>query len=294
MEDLNSNDLKRKPPKTNKERSRQHRIRKKKFIEEIQQECKDLRVKVKTLEEENKQLKEALTETKVSKLKYSKCKQERKQFDHSLHEYEDYLYNNLGNKVLEDPDQVRYSTIEHAVEHVYEFSDDRIDYIKSLFNKILDNMISHGTKCFSVCHNVVPIKKWDVNIGLKKRGRKYFDKASETDIIQNAFKNIAFTEQAKQTFTTFNKIMTSQNRKAKKIAQNLIKLRNNLLNLYQDMKATVVTSSQSNWYKKQDMYNHFQLIQRISSTGLITNHKVYDIPKKEHKEEKYQDGELTE
>ncbi|CAI2375847.1 unnamed protein product [Moneuplotes crassus] len=143
MEDTKNIKHKRKPPKTNMERSKQHRIRKKKFIEEMEQECKILRERVRSLEKENHQLKEQL-----ANLSSTGGLSSANKFEHSLHQYEDYVYNNLGKKILDDPAQVKYSTLEHAVEHIQEWSDDRIDYIKTLFNKILDNMVSHGAKCF--------------------------------------------------------------------------------------------------------------------------------------------------
>jgi len=136
--------------------------------------------------------------------------------------------------------------------------------------------------------------KWNGANGSKKRGKKYFEKAADTDIIKEAFTDLSFTPQASEIFSSISKPMTYNHKHFSKIAQNLIKQRNKLLNLYYGMKTYASTTDRADWYQKVDVCNNFKLVHKVENTGLVTNHKVYDIPKKEHKEEKYQDGELTE
>ena len=57
--------------------------------------------------------------------------------------------------LLIDKDETRYSTLEQAYEHCTDFrylspltpSDERRDYIKILFNKLLNNLVNTETKC---------------------------------------------------------------------------------------------------------------------------------------------------
>ncbi|CAI2370918.1 unnamed protein product [Moneuplotes crassus] len=175
MEDSKSPHLKRKPPKTNKERSRQHRIRKKKFFEEIITENAELRRQVKQLQKENAKLKEQISimQRESPDLKGSKTHL-KSQFEHSLVEYEDYLYNHLSKKIIANSEEVRYTELAQVMGHICEWSDDRVDYIKTCFNKILDHMISQSSKCYYACNNILLTNTLDGKVNLKKRSKKYF------------------------------------------------------------------------------------------------------------------------
>ncbi|CAI2376195.1 unnamed protein product [Moneuplotes crassus] len=281
-----------KPPKTIKQRSKEHRARKKKFIEDTLHQCNLLKDQVAQLQQENTQLREKLA---LREKEPEEVKQEpKKRFEHSLHEYEDYVYNSLSKKILEDPKEVRYSELEQATEHVWDWSDDRVDYVKTLFNKILENMIGLGSKCYFACHNVIPIKNWYGKSKVKKRGRKYFDKNSEISKIQSLFPKMEITANAKEAFTSFNKELTQQHRKLRKIARGLVRHRNSLLNLYQDMKTFMETTNYLEWYNKIDVSNDCQIFNTIRSTSLISTHNFYKIPKKAPDQTTYQDCELTE
>mmetsp|Transcript_1799 Transcript_1799/g.1587 ORF Transcript_1799/g.1587 Transcript_1799/m.1587 type:complete len:112 (+) Transcript_1799:181-516(+) len=67
-------------------------------------------------------------------------------FEHPMHEYEDFLYDKLFKKLKENPDEVRFTTIQLANEKVQEWSDERTSYLKSKFDDILKNIASLETK----------------------------------------------------------------------------------------------------------------------------------------------------
>ena len=46
-------------------------------------------------------------------------------------------------------------------------------------------------------------------------------------------------------------------------------------------------------YKKQDLVNLFDVICQVKNTDLIQNHNLWDIPKKNHEKDKYENGEMT-
>ncbi|CAI2376510.1 unnamed protein product [Moneuplotes crassus] len=279
------------PPKTNKERSKQHRSRKKKYIEDTLQENIDLKEQLCVLKLENSELKLQLQ--KLQNLKPFQSSSLVAQFEHRLLEYEDYAYNKLFKKVETNPEKVRYSEIEQTIENICDWSDNRIDYIKSLFNKILENMIGIGSKCYYAGHKAFPIKNWYVDEKLRKRGKKYFEKASDTEEIKSIFTDIQITDCFKEICQKFDKNLSHFHQKYKKIAQSLIKQRNALLNHYQDIKTFISTLDRSS-YTKQDILNDLHIINCIKTTNLTSPHNLYQIPVKSHSCSKYEAGEFTE
>lgn len=74
----------------------------------------------------------------------------------------------------------------------------------------------------------------------------------------------------------------------------MIKERNKLLNLYGEMHEIMLKCKFTEWYSKTDIANNLKVYDQVKDTGLTDHHKFYDIPKKNHDLEKYEDGELTE
>ncbi|CAI2375284.1 unnamed protein product [Moneuplotes crassus] len=283
-----------KEPKTNKERSRQHRVRKKKFIEDTITECAELRKQVKQLQQENSTLKEIIKAGSNNTDPRGPQTRQKSQFESRLHEYEDYTYNNIYKKMIADPKEVRYTELEQIMEHVCEWSDDRVDYIKTCFKKILNSMVSQSSKCFYACNNILPANSWNSKSNLRKRAKKYFNKSSEQNEAKEIFSNIELSAHAKYSFKCHNKDLKQLHKKFKKIGQNLIKQRNKLLNLYQDIKDYAENCKFSGSYSKIDVVNDFLVLDKVKETDLIQDHKFYDIPKKNHTNARYEEGELTE
>ena len=42
-------------------------------------------------------------------------------FDHPLHEYEDFLFDKLKKKIRNNPNDARFSTIEQAYDNIHDF-----------------------------------------------------------------------------------------------------------------------------------------------------------------------------
>jgi len=94
----------------------------------------------------NKQI-EALSNSQMSQ-KGSNL--EKNQFGNSLHEYEDFVFDKLPKMMRKNPEDVRFSTVSQASEHISDFSNERIDYIKTCFSKIINNIVNLRTKVMHV------------------------------------------------------------------------------------------------------------------------------------------------
>ena len=42
-------------------------------------------------------------------------------FEHPLKQYEEFLYENLSKKLIESPEEVRFSMMHHTNEHIIEY-----------------------------------------------------------------------------------------------------------------------------------------------------------------------------
>ncbi|CAI2376369.1 unnamed protein product [Moneuplotes crassus] len=279
------------PPKTNKERSKQHRLRKKKYIEDTLQENIDLKEQLCVLKLENSELKLQLQ--KLQNLKPFQSSSSVTQFEHRLLEYEDYAYNKLFKKVGTNPEKVRYSEIEQTIENICDWSDNRIDYIKSLFNKILENMIGIGSKCYYAGHKAFPIKNWYVDEKLRKEERNILRKHLRRRKSKVSLLTFRLLIDLKKFAKNLTKTLAASIENTNKIAQSLIKQRNALLNHYQEIKTFISTLDRSS-YTKQDILNDLHIINCIKTTNLTSPHNLYQIPVKSHSCSKYEAGELTE
>ena len=123
--------------KSSKIRSKEWRERKKKYISTLETKINQLTKEIETLKEENTDLK-----SKISNISGSPISKPQGKFENSLEEYEDFVYDKLPKMVKRNLNEVRFSTIECAVDHITDFryeiiehnySDDRISLIKSLF-----------------------------------------------------------------------------------------------------------------------------------------------------------------
>ena len=62
----------------------------------------------------------------------------------------------------------------------------------------------------------------------------------------------------------------------------LIQIRNQLFNIYSEMKETVEGSAPLREYKKSDALNMHELINRLNEKGHLSPHQLWDIPLKRH------------
>ncbi|CAI2376861.1 unnamed protein product [Moneuplotes crassus] len=286
-------DCAKKAPKSNKERSRQHRLRKKNFIERTLQECIQLKEQIRVLTLENQELRKSIKEKESNSLDQRRVNQ-KSQFEHPLHEYEDYVFNTLSKKIIANPEEVRYTELEQVTENICEWSPLRIDYIKTCFKKILDSMVCLSSRSYYACNSVLPFSGWSDNSNLRKRRKKYFSKSPAHLSLEHTLSSLKFSSHSKSSFSKFHKPLKQFHKKFKKIAQCLVKQRNKLFNLYQDIKDFEEKSSFCDEYTKTDVVNDFVVIEKIKDTTLVQNHGFYNISKKDHLDDRYQDAELTE
>ena len=59
------------------------------------------------------------------------------------------------------------------------------------------------------------------------------------------------------------------------------------------MKEMVESSSAYLWYEKIDLLNLYSLIDNYEKTPYLGSHYIWGIPKKEHNEAIYKEGEMT-
>ncbi|CAI2375074.1 unnamed protein product [Moneuplotes crassus] len=288
---------------SNKERSKAFRERKKKFLEDKVKEVESLRKEVETLREENSELKIKLQKLKAYNLRKvepdinseAKCgSKSNSNSTTTLQEHEDYLYNTIAKKLQNNPDEVRFSTIEQAHEPVYDWSDERVQFIKKLFKDIIDNLLGLQSKCYHSAIKEFPINKLIKMQKNKKRQKKYFDKAQEPKTPKDLNIQIQLSDKVLEMINNSSKFFNTYIKQTRKIAQTLIIQRNKLLNLYQDYKLSIEKSGYLSWYTKTDFINSFKLVDYLQHTKFVQPHFLYNIPAKTHSNLKYEQGELTE
>jgi len=258
-----------------------------------------LEQKIKNLEEENFKLKERIINLEQVRSNLDKAKSPSStafksfsHFEHPFIEHEKYLYTKLFPKMQEMPEEVRFSTLEQMFDKGEEL---RKDYIKKCFNDIINHIICREAKAF---HSIIKnIKMSDLfrKFKTKKRQAKFFSKSEidplETYLNKNwseGYKQLYFKE--RKTIWKFHKEMTS-------IVQQLVKIRNNILNIRSELSEAYLKSNDFKTYTKHDVTNCFQIVNEFEEDGFLNPHSLWDLPKKEKSKEIcqiYHDGELTE
>mmetsp|Transcript_17109 Transcript_17109/g.15073 ORF Transcript_17109/g.15073 Transcript_17109/m.15073 type:complete len:298 (+) Transcript_17109:9-902(+) len=279
-------------PKSNKLRSRECRERKKKYITVLE-------AKIKSLEEENLRLSgenSLLTTQNESSVKTDETpiihREYPPTFEHPLLEYEDFVYDKLSKLIRKDPDEVRYSTLEQANEHITDFSDDRVDYLKTAFKSIIENVVNLETKCYQTCHKNLHVSEWLKRNKCKKRHTKYIEKEVQTP--EEMYLDYRFSEGIHEFVRKDGRKMTCYRKRIQKLVQKLVQVRNQIFNVYSEMKITVENSTSAKSYNKSDVGNMCELMDRLKEGDFLNPHYVWNIPKKNHTKEFYEDGELTE
>ncbi|CAI2375446.1 unnamed protein product [Moneuplotes crassus] len=286
---------------SNKERSKAFRKRKKKYLEDKIKQVDSLKKEVESLQKENSELKIKIQHLKAHTFKSiesdtapdHKCDHKRK-IPTSLQEQENYLYNTVSKKLKNNPDEVRFSTLEQAYEPVYDWSEQRARLIKKLFQDILDNILGLQSKCFHSAVKEFPLYRFMKKQRKKKRQKKYFDKSKEPQIPQDLDMKIHYSDKFLEMVNENSKPFNTYVKEVRKVAQTLIIQRNKLLNLYQYFKEAMDKTQFLSWYTKADYSNTFKLVNYLQDTKFVQPHFLYDIPKKTHSNSKYEGGELTE
>ncbi|CAI2375771.1 unnamed protein product [Moneuplotes crassus] len=296
-----------KGPKSGKERSKEFRERQKRYhktqteqIRRLQERNFELEAKNKQLVKENSDLKKDIKDLKENILGTSYVKpcdidkpQHNPKFDHPLHEYEDFMYNHLAQKLQKNPEEVRFSTWEQTREKVANYSDERIDYLKKRFNDILDNMLNLHSKTYQALNRKITIKNYLKKTKIKKRYKKGLDKTSELPDPEDVYLDCQFSTENLEFVKRNQDYLMKYMKQIKKIAQSLVVLRNKLLNIYSEEKRMYHNPEFNYDYKKSDLASKFKVIATLKHSCLLSPHYIFDIPKKIHSGSTYQEGELT-
>lgn len=115
----------RKTAKNNCERSREHRQRKKEFLDKLQQKVKTLEVQVIDLRNQNAQLAQIVQQHETM------CVKKEMDYKTELKSNEEYLYVDLPRILQTQPEKVKFTTIEQAFEDVADNHPKRIAIIKN-------------------------------------------------------------------------------------------------------------------------------------------------------------------
>ncbi|CAI2369960.1 unnamed protein product [Moneuplotes crassus] len=285
-----------KQTKSSKQRAKEHRERKKQYIQILED-------KVKNLEKENLSLKQQL---KQQKNKEEQTKEEDKnatsskiagqsciyKYNSSLQEYEDYYFNTLAKKILLDPTQVRYSEIEQAAEKICDYGDKRREYLKNTFKDFLDNIMNPEMKTIAAACKNLSLSEAKRRSKLKKRTRKYLKKLDAPNPTDFLFSG-SFRPKVSDFFENSGKKILRYFKSMKQLINKLVEIRNQIFNLQTESKE-FLESPEIMTYTKEDASSIFKLYFELKDTKMITSHHLWDIPIKEHSEEKYEEGELTE
>ena len=128
-------------PKTNKDRSKEHRQRKKLYINTLEEKVQHLEERVRELEAENESLKELVESSKPDPEDSTALNKHE-----VLINEEKYAYINLPKLLKVDPEKVRFTMIDQTLDVVGDYGSKRVTLIKDCFRTIIDNIMSIESK----------------------------------------------------------------------------------------------------------------------------------------------------
>mmetsp|Transcript_27183 Transcript_27183/g.24067 ORF Transcript_27183/g.24067 Transcript_27183/m.24067 type:complete len:130 (+) Transcript_27183:439-828(+) len=125
----------------------------------------------------------------------------------------------------------------------------------------------------------------------KNRHVKYMLKEEENP--KDAFLELKFTDGALSFVKENGKTILKFTKKMSKLLQKVVKIRNKILNSYTDLKKQMESSTTHYLYQKSDVVIILELMEKFKHTDYYKPHYLWDIPKKTHNNEYYEDGEMT-
>ncbi|CAI2369869.1 unnamed protein product [Moneuplotes crassus] len=173
-------------PKTPGERSREFRKRKKNYLTRLETKVKTLEHEISCLTQENTELQETITNMRA-KLSTAEKKSSSTQphkstinkYSHPLHEYEDFMDNQMKKIMIRDPSEIRYSTMLQMKNQSADYSDNRRNFLKQKFDDILQNIACINTKCFMAGSKNVNRAEFLRRNCTKKRREKYINASGQ-------------------------------------------------------------------------------------------------------------------
>ncbi|CAI2373021.1 unnamed protein product [Moneuplotes crassus] len=270
-------------PKSSKQRSKEYRERKKGYLKQLETRIERLECEIIDLRSQNERL--------IKEVEMSKEEKKEMNLEEKLKFHEDYLHNSVLKELRHHPENIRFTMISQHTISVSEYSDLRINFIKELFRKILENMNSLSVKASYAC--MKNLSKREVNATVSgKRRYKFINK--KVKHAKDYLFDYKFSDDAVKYFCKEDHPVKIICRKVKKLNQQLIKLRNKIINTFYMLRSCQEEGQSMLNYTKEDIAKFGLLVQKLKSTKFLSPHYLWDIPKKDHEKECYDSGELTE
>ncbi|CAI2374835.1 unnamed protein product [Moneuplotes crassus] len=196
---------------------------------------------------------------------------------------------------MNNPEEVRYSALEQSYQQISDFSDQRNEFIKTSFKNILDSLMNPENKAWRVSFKNCTPTQLKRKFCCKKRILKCVDK-DHPDYIESVLAETDLpSPQIVQFIEEYGKDIQSYMKKMASLAQKLVKIRNEILNLHQKGRVwSDYEEVEGVVYSKNDALTGIKMYNKFKSTKAFTPHYIWDIPLKTHNNNLYEDGEMTE
>ena len=276
--------------KANKDRAKEHRERKKLYINSLEEQVIQLKAQIVKLEEENKELK--------GRNNIHSSLSIGTNIDSLLQrlEYESqYAQEVLPNMIKDNPDQVRFSMIEQTNDTMGSYGSYRIQLIKDWFKLIIENIIDDRMKAVIAWINNLPLSKFCNMMKPSKSGKdknKRFKISEETEIIRLAG-DIQFSEEMSEEWVNGSKFFKKEISKLSDMMNGLVKMRNNILNHLRFLQDYWNRNEEGSKYTKSDFISISTFANRFKNTKYTNLFNLWNIPRKSDSSWVYIDNEMT-
>ncbi|CAI2373390.1 unnamed protein product [Moneuplotes crassus] len=289
IKDTNSNSSCSKPNaerKSGKLRSKEYRKRRKEYIENIEQKVEGLEQEIKDLKKENLMLKE-----KIGTITKNSGFQRVHRPEHPLIETQSYMKNTFMKNLRKEPDSVTLSMYHQYSDQYKEWSDNRRNYIKEQFDKIINEVVPFETKCYQALFRSITLKDLLKNQDAKRRHKKFFDKAFESpkDILWKIRFSDTFKKKTREFGSNFIKLL----KRYQSIVKGIVIQRNKLLNIYSEVDKMHEGSDCYLSSSKEDIANSGIMNEAFEENGFLKPQFLWNLPTKKAKHTPYQDAELS-
>ena len=219
--------------KDNKQRAKEHRERKKHYIVQLETELAQLKIKVVKLEAENKQLKaQSKTGSIVSAGAYIDGLLQRLEYESQ------YALETLPDIMKDNPEQVRFSMIEQANDMMDSYGSCRVQLIKSWFKLIIDNILDDRMKAYFASISNLSFSKFMTLWKPTKLGEtkpKRFKTSEENEVVR-LIGDIQFSDKILEQKEEGTKFFKKELSKFRSKIQDIVLLRNKILNQLKHLK----------------------------------------------------------
>ena len=279
-------------PKSNKERAREHRSRKKAYYQQLEDKIFKLEEQVKALTEQNNELRDKLD-------KSSECKETApSKTDSCLKLIKDEEVKPLQvPKILKScPSQLRFTMVDQCKTLVSNYAADRIRLLKNPFRTIIENVIPLETKVLIACIDSLSVQKFVAIFKDKKRVRKQKYKLEDSELksdLEEALAKCEFSDSLVDKWRTLGKDCKVVHLKLRTLMQKLVKVRNQIFTSLSSLNKLFAESGICEAYQSQDVESMFEMCKIVKEFGLIDSHNLWGIPLRALNSETYNESELS-